>query len=60
MPRNEGEEGEVGGPVKLNGGIRIRWRDGETGELLSQLFEGLEVLQVRRGEEGEEEGGNGV
>lgn len=46
----------MGEPVKMNGGIRIRWRDGETGELLSQLFEGLEVLQVRRGEEG---GGGG-
>ncbi|KAK0509216.1 hypothetical protein JMJ35_008587 [Cladonia borealis] len=53
---DEGGEG-VGGPVKMNGGIRIRWRDGETGEMLSQLFEGLEVLQVRRGEEeGEGEG----
>ena len=47
MLRNEGEGG---GPVKMNGVIRIRWMDGETGEMLSQLFEGLEVLQVRRGE----------
>ncbi len=42
-------------PVRMNGGIRIRWRDGETGEMLSQLFEGLEVLEVRRGEDGDGE-----
>lgn len=43
--------------MKINGVIRIRWRDWRTGEELSQLFEGLEVLMVRRREvEGEEEG----
>ena len=40
----------------MNGGIRIRWRDRETGEMLSQLFEGLEVLEVRRGEDGNGDG----
>ena len=45
----DGEDvADLGGPVKINGEIRIRWRDGETGEELSQLFEGLEVLEVRR------------
>lgn len=53
--RDEGEGGEVARPVRMNGGIRIRWRDGETGEMLSQLFEGLEVLEVRRGEDGDGE-----
>ena len=52
--------GVLGGPVKINGGIRIRWRDWRTGEEFSQLFEGLEVLVVRRevGEEGEGEKGD--
>ena len=49
---DEGDMEEAGGPVKINGVVRIRWRDGETGEELSQLFEGLEVLMVRRREEG--------
>lgn len=53
----EGDGGNVGGAVRINGGIRIRWRDPRTGEELSQLFEGLEVLMVRRRveDEGDEE-----
>ena len=35
-------------PVKVNGGIRIQWRDPDTKDLMSQLFEGLDRLQVSK------------
>ena len=66
--RSEDSEGNGGNPtegretvlqpVRLNGIVRIEWEDKDGGRS-SQLFEGLEKLEVLRGDGNEEEEGEG-